>query len=620
MSSVLRLSLGRSCEAPLTGDWLNHFVYDTISSVRRHSFGSGGAGHALLIATLALWGCDTVGTIGTAPADRQVPPEPDLPPPPFAPAPAQLLRLTAEQFDNVVHDLYGDDVVSALPLEPDVRLAGFFAVGAGVDSISESGVNQYEAQALSIGEQVMTAGPARDALFDCTPSGTTDDACARAFITRHGRMTYRRSLTEAEITRFVTLAREAATVRGDFHAGLSLVVAAQLQSPNFLYRRELGEALPSTEGQPEGYRELRGTELASRLSFFPWNTTPDADLLDAAESGALDTTEGLEAEVRRMVDDPRTRRAVRSFFSEMLQLDRLSNLSKDRNAFLHYSPAVGPAAREETLLTIEDHVFGQDADYRDLMTTRTTFIDRTLAAIYEVPAPTREGYGRYEHSATGMRRGLLGQLSFLALHAHATRSSPTLRGRFVRINLLCTEVPPPPANVAVDLSETDATLSIRDQLWEHRENPVCASCHELMDPIGLGFENFDGLGQFRDVDWRLTFGPDGDVVRDDNGDRVLARGPELDVTGELDGVPFETPIELTDALRNHPDLPTCLTRSVYRYATGHEELRSEAAQLVALGESFADSGYRVKELLVQVALSEGFRRASGLRTVAEETN
>ena len=104
------------------------------------------------------------------------------------------------------------------------------------------------------------------------------------------------------------------------------------------------------------------------------------------------------------------------------------------------------------------------------------------------------------------------------------------------------------------------------------------------------------------------------------GERVLARGPELDVTGELDGVPFETPIELTDALRNHPDLPTCLTRSVYRYATGHEELRSEAAQLVALGESFADSGYRVKELLVQVALSEGFRRASGLRTVAEETN
>ena len=174
--------------------------------------------------------------------------------------------------------------------------------------------------------------------------------------------------------------------------------------------------------------------------------------------------------------------------------------------------------------------------------------------------------------------------------------------------------------MAVDLSETHATLSTRDQLWEHRENPVCASCHELMDPIGLGFENFDGLGQYRDVDWRLTFGPDGDVVRDENGDRVLARGPDLDVTGELDGVAFETPLELTDALRNHPDLPTCLTRSVYRYATGHEELRTEAAQLISLGEAFEASGYRVKELLVQVALSAGFRQASELRAVAEETN
>lgn len=600
-------------------NWFNHFVYDTITAVRRYSFGLGGAKSALILAALGLSACDTVGTIGTAPADRPLPPEPELPPPPFAPAPTQLLRLTAEQFDNVVHDLYGEDIVSALPLEPDVRLAGFFAVGAGVDSVSESGVNQYEAQALSIGEQAMADTPARDALFDCTPTGITDDACARSFITRHGRITYRRSLTEDEITRFVTLARTAATVRGDFYAGMSLVVAAQLQSPHFLYRHELGDVVEPTADEPHVQRELRGTELASRLSFFLWNTTPDRDLLDAAESGALDTPEGLEAEVRRMVDDPRTRRAVRSFFSEMLQLDRLSNLSKDRNAFLHYSPAVGPAAREETLLTIEDHVFEQDADYRDLMTTRTTFLNRTLAAIYEVPAPTRDGFGRYQHSATGMRRGLLGQLSFLALHAHATRSSPTLRGRFVRINLLCTDVPPPPANVAVDLSETDASLSIRDQLWEHRENPVCSSCHALMDPIGLGFENFDGLGQFSEVDWRLTFGPDGDVVRDENGDRVLVEGPELDVTGDVDGVPFTNPIQLTEALRNHPDLPTCLTRSVYRYATGHEEVRSEAAQLVSLDASFEESGFRVKELLVRVALSAGFRQASGLRTVTEET-
>ncbi|MEZ4329461.1 MAG: DUF1592 domain-containing protein [Polyangiales bacterium] len=588
--------------------------------MRRFSLDSRRVLRALFWLGLCLGGCDTVGTIGTAPADRPPPAEPELPPPPFQPAPAQLQRLTGEQFDNAVRDLYGADIVSALPLEPDVREGGFFAVGASIDSVSGAGVGQYEAQALSIGEQAMAEGPTRQTLVGCTPSAVRDDACARSFITRQGRLTYRRALTEDEIARFVTLAGEAATVRGDFYRGLSLVVAAQLQSPYFLYRHELGDEVAPEGAEQPGVRELRGAQLASRLSFFLWNTTPDAALLDAAESGALDTPEGLEAEARRLLDNPRARAAVRSFFSEMLELDKLDDLSKDRNAFLHYSPLVGPAAREETLRTIEDHVFDADADYRDLMTTRTTFIDRTLAAIYEVPAPAREGFARFEHPEGGPRRGILGQLSFLALRAHAVRSSPTLRGRFVRINLLCTNVPPPPANVAVDLSDTDPTLSVRDQLFEHRENPVCASCHALMDPIGLGFENFDGLGQHRDIEWLLTFGPDGDVVRDENGDRVLQRGQVIDATGDLDGVPFANPYELTEALRNHPDLPRCLTRSVYRYATGHVEVDTEAIELRALRTQFAAAGYRVKELLVQVALSPGFRRASGLRTITEEEN
>ncbi len=567
-------------------------------------------------------GCETAGTIGSPRADRPGLPEPTPPPPPFEPAPAQLLRLTGVQYDNAVHDIYGDEVTTSLGLEPDVRLAGFFAVGAGVDSVSENGVNQYETQALTIAEQVMAEGPLRDALVPCTPAGTTDDACARQFITRYGRLTYRRTLEEDEVMRFVELAHEAAMVRGDFYAGLALVVAAQLQSPYFLYRTELGApaSADADPTDPTAERELHGTELASRLSFFLWNTTPDEALLDAAESGALDTPDSLEAQVRRMVDDPRARQAVRSFFAEMLQLDALDGLSKDRNAFLHFTPAVGPAAREETLLTIEDHVFDQDRDYRDLYTTRRTFLDRTLAAIYEVRAPSREGFASFEYPEGSMRRGLLGQLSFLALHAHATRSSPTLRGRFVRINLLCTDIPPPPANVSVDISETNPTFSVRDQLFEHRENPVCASCHELMDPIGLGFENFDGLGQYREVEWLLTFGADGDVVRDDNGDRVLQRGRDIDATGDLDGAPFVTPRDLTNALHDHPDLPTCLTRSLYRYATGHEELPTEEAQLVELNEQFEAAGYSVKELLVRVALSQGFRRARGLRSTSEETN
>lgn len=575
---------------------------------------------ALAVAALALCACDTVGTIGEAPADF-VRPEPEAPPPPFAPAPAQLLRLTTSQYRNVVHDVFGDDVQVAVAIEPDTRVAGFTSVGAGEYTVSRGAAGRYEDQALEVAGAVMGpgAGAARATLAGCTPEGVTDATCAGSFIARYGRLLYRRSLTAEESARLLTLANDSATARSDFYAGLEMVVAALLQSPHFLYRHELGALVDDTGAEPAGYRELRGTELASRLSFFLWDTAPDAQLLEDAETGALDTPEGREAVVRRMVDDPRARRGLRVFFADMLELFKLDQLSKDRETFPHFTPELRASAREETLRTIEHHVFDADADYRDLMTTPTTFIDRRLAAVYDVPAPATEGFGRFEHPARSMRRGLLGQWSFLAMNAHATHSSPTRRGQFVRMKLLCTEVPPPPANVAVELDPTDPSLSARDRLAEHRVNPVCASCHSLMDPIGLGFENFDGIGRYSEEDWRFRY-QDGALVRDENGDPVRVRGPELDVSGDVDGVPYETPIELTEALRNHPDLTRCVTSRLYSHATGHAVRRSEAAQVVELHDRFLGSGFRLKELLVQVALSVGFRQASGLRgDVAEET-
>ena len=561
---------------------------------------------AALLATLGA--CSTQGQIGQAPADSPTIEPPEAPPPPFAPAATQLLRLTRTQIENSIHDVLGDDIGVVVGTEPDIRQGGFYAVGAGNDSVSSWGVDQYEDLAIAVAEQAMEPGEARDARMPCTPSGTTDAACATQFVERYGRLFYRRALRTEERDRLVALANDAATELGDFHRGLSLTLIAMLQSPNFLYRNELGE--PTGEGEN---RLVGGTQLASRISYFLWDTTPDDELLRAAENGELDTPEGLASHVDRMLADDRTRRSVRQFFTELLELKKLDYLSKDRNAFLHYSPAVGPDARTETLLTIEDHIFEQDGDYRDLMTTRRTFLNRRLASIYEVPAPAREGFAAFEHPADSPRRGILGQLSVLALHSHATRSSPTLRGAFIRINLLCTEIPPPPADVVTELSETDPTLSIREQLWEHRENPVCASCHELMDPIGLGFENFDGLGQWRENEWLLTFDENGDVLRDENNDRVLVRGADIDPSGDLDGVAFDNVTQLTQAIHDHPDLGPCLTRSLYRFATGHIDAPSEEAQLRELSDGFASDGYRVRSLMRAIALSDGFRMASGLR-------
>ncbi|MCA9534640.1 MAG: DUF1592 domain-containing protein [Myxococcales bacterium] len=566
---------------------------------------------ALGLGVLALAGCTTTGMIGEAPADRQEP-DPLPPPPPFVAAPAQLNLLTPAQYRNAVRDIFGGDVTVGQPAPVDQREAGFFMVRTSTIVLAPDGANRYQEEASRIAAQLMAPGPIRERVMPCTPTGVVDDGCASQFLSRYGRLLYRRTLTEAELQRHLRLAREGARLPGieDFYGGLEAAIMAQLQSPFFLYRHEIGEPLDGTSDT----LVVNGAELASRLSFFLWNTTPDEALLDVAESGGLDTAEGLEREVRRMIEDERARAGIANFFSEMLELEKDGGV-KDSVVFLHANAELAGDARRETLMTIEDHVFDQDADYRDLFTTRRTFVNRRLAALYAVPAPViGDGFALYTHPDDSPRRGILGQASFLAPHASPTDASPTRRGAFVRAVLLCQEIPPPPANVETDLAGRSAELPLREQLSEHRDNPVCASCHALMDPIGFGFQHFDGIGQYRRVERQFLFDDQGNVARDeDTGDRLVAREHEIDASGELDGVAFESASELAEAIRNHPALPSCLVRSMYRYATSHADLPSEEAQLRELQRAFITGGYRIKELLVSVALSEGFRHANGLR-------
>lgn len=570
------------------------------------------AGARLLgLCAALLSACTTEGMIGDAPADRQDP-DPPLPPPPFEPAPAQLNLLTPQQYRNVIRDVFGEEITVSQPAPVDQREAGFFMVRTSTIVLAPDGASRYQEESTSIAAQLMTPGAVRDRVMPCTPTGVVDDVCAAEFLSHYGRLLYRRSLTDSELERHVRLAREGAQLEGihDFYGGLEAAIMAQLQSPFFLYRHELGNPVDATSDT----RVLQGTQLASRLSFFIWNTTPDEALLDAAESGALDTPAGLEREVRRMVEDDRARAGVANFFSEMLELEKAGEV-KDSAVFLHANAALADDARRETLLTIEDHVFDQDADYRDLFTTRRTFVNRRLAALYGVPAPAMgEEFALHTFADDSPRRGILGHASFLAPHASATDASPTRRGAFVRTVLLCQEIPPPPADVDTDLGGRSAELPLRDQLSEHRDNPVCSACHALMDPIGFGFQHFDGIGQYRRLERQFLFDDQGNVARDpETGDRLVAREHEIDASGELDGVPFESANGLAEAIRNHPDLVPCLVRSMYRYATSHEDLPSEEAQLRELERAFFAGGYRIKELLVSMTLSEGFRHANGLR-------
>ncbi|MEZ4462194.1 MAG: DUF1592 domain-containing protein [bacterium] len=505
------------------------------------------------------------------------PPAPSVQVPALEPAPGTFVRLTQAQYLSAVTQLLGDGLRLPVRLEPDARSSGFIAVGAATTTISGRGVEQYESAAYDLAEQVVSDPNRVKVLLPCD---TRDLACATTFVETFGRRAWRRPLTADEVSRLVALHTQAADTLGGFEQGLQYVLAAILQSPNFLFRVELGTG-------SDARRPLDGYELATRLSFFLWNTIPDDALLDAAASGELVTDEGLEAQFQRMIEAPQARTGVRQFFSDLYELDRLDGVTKAPELFPHISEDFGPSAREETLRVIEALVF-EDEDFRDVLTTRKTFLNRKLAAVYDVPTPAREGFGAYEFPESSLRRGILGHSSFLALWAHPVSTSATLRGMFIQQKLLCRTIPPPPAGVDTSIPEPSGTTpTLRDRIAEHLEEPACAGCHQITDPTGLAFENFDGIGRYRKSD----------------------NGAPLDTSGVLDGEAFTGPVELAAHLRDNPEFGNCLSRRLVNYATSHGEYFGESTDIVALGDAFKASDYRVLALVKLVVMSDAFRLA-----------
>ena len=492
-----------------------------------------------------------------------------------------LRRLTQVQYGNAVTDLIGEGVVLPTSLEPDESTNGLQSIGAALTTISPRGVEQYERAAFDLAAQAFATDERRARIVPCIPSAVVDVECAESFIADFGRKVWRRPLTPTETETLVSIAGDAAVVFGDFHEGLVYAVAALLQSPHFLFRTELGEVDEET-----GETRFSSMEMASRLSFLLWNSTPDSELLDAGESGVLVTDDGLERQVNRMMDDPRIEDGVRAFFTDMFTLYELDGMSKDPTVFTHMSPEVGSSAKEETLLGVIDLLVDQDADYRELFTTQTAFLDRKLASIYNVRAPAREGFAKTELSAAGGRRGFLGQVSFLALNSHPVSTSATLRGKFVREVILCQYIPPPPSDINTAIPEPSAdAAALRERVAVHLEDEFCASCHQLTDPIGLGFENFDGLGHWR----------------------TYENGEEIDGSGDLDDHDFATPWEMASLVATHPAMPTCLTQTLMSYASGHSLGAGEKDAVAYHSEAFEHMDYSFLFLLKDVAMSSAFR-------------
>jgi hypothetical protein len=491
-----------------------------------------------------------------------------------------LTRLTAAQYANTIADLFGDDVVVARRLEPDTSVDGLLAVGASVTSVSAWGVERYELVAFDIAEQVLADPGLYGWFLSCTPGGATDSDCAEEALETVGLFTWRRPLQATELDRLVDLADTAGNTLGDFHEGLAFALAALLQSPNFLYRVEEGETV-------KGERFLTGWEMATRLSFFLWNTTPDADLLEAAEAGELTDSTTLGQHVDRMLEDPRAVDGARNIFSDLFRLYNLEDLSKDTTIFPFWTSDVKSAAREETLRVIGTWIFEDEGDYRKLFTSTRTFVDRRLAALYGIPAPLPDGFGEVTLDWDQGRRGLLGHISLLALNSHPVSTSVTRRGQFVREVLLCQSIPPPPSGVDTSIPAADENArTMRERVQRHLEDPACASCHQLTDPVGLGLENFDGIGLWRDTE----------------------NDAEIDPSGDIDGVQYDNAWGLGATLSKHERLPACLVESLYRFSQGRSVVTGEGDLLDWHASGFEEAGFSVKFLLRDLALSPAFRQ------------
>ena len=428
--------------------------------------------------------------------------------------------------------------------------------------------------------------PSRARVFTCRPAaggGPDVRQCAREILSTLARRAYRRPVTGRDLDVLLAFYDDGAR-GGGFEAGVERALRRLLTSPEFLFRvvRDPAGAAPGTN-----YR-LTGLELASRLSFFLWSSIPDDELLDAAAAGRLRDPDELRTQVRRMLADERASALVENFAGQWLYLRNVPALVPDENRFPDFGEALRRAMRRETELFVES-VLREDRGVLDLLTADYTFVNERLARHYGVPGVHGSHFRRVTLPDPA-RRGLLGHGSILAATAYPTRTSPVLRGKWVLENLLGTPPPLPPPDVP-SLEETAGDgrpLSMREAIEQHRANPVCASCHRLMDPPGFALEQFDAVGRHR--------------TRNE-------AGAPIDASGALpDGTAFEGAAGLRDALLKRPELfVTTLTEKLLTYALGRGVEHYDAPSVRAVVRDAERDGFRFSSIILGIVESPPFQ-------------
>ena len=495
-------------------------------------------------------------------------------PPAFAP----VRRLTHIEYNNTVKDLLGDTTAPASGFTADVAQDGFTNNAIAL-SVSPALAEQYLAAAQTLSK---TATSKLDALLGCNPAGAGEQACVQQFIRDFGKRAWRRPLTAPEQARLLAVFSQARTDKNPLDVAVQMVVQVLLQAPQFIYLLE-PSALAANSVAP-----LDSWQVASRLSYFLLGSMPDATLFAEAEKGALTTPEQVSAQARRLLQLPLARDRIGLFFEEWMQLRNVDRMQKDPTLFPNYSLELGPLLQMQVRLFATWVILDQGGTAADLLTAPVAFMTPELAPMYGVP-PTAAGAFTLVNLDPTRRAGLLTHAGILASLAKANQTDPVHRGKFVRERLLCQTVPPPPVNANITPPEVKPGSTTRDRFSQHRADPACAGCHTLMDPIGLGFEHYDALGQWRDQDQGLPIDATGDVT-------------SSDVSG-----PFNGAVELTQRLAQSQAVKDCLVQTWFRFAHGRSVTPADEGNLAVLRAKFANGAYKVSELMVAVTETKAFR-------------
>ena len=491
------------------------------------------------------------------------------------------------QFEGVV-----DDLIRPI----DHTLAdGQIGIGLGVTT-------QQHLQRLTILGPFQVTGvsdtPARQRVFVCRPTAPDEEEpCAREIIGNLASRAYRRPVEEGDIDGILPFYRQGAT-DGGFEKGVRTALQAILTSPRFLFRFERGPGADVAEG----VYPIDDIDLASRLSFFLWGAPPDDDLLEAAHAGTLGDAAELERQARRMLADPRSEALATRFAAQWLRLQDLEDIHPDALTYPYFDQTLADAMIRETEAFFA-HLVEEDGSALDLLTADYTYVNERLARHYGITGVVGPEFRKVSYP-TAHRRGVLGHGSVLTLTSHPDRTSPVLRGKWVLEVLLGAPPPPPPPDIPA-FEETAAAeggrfFTVRERMEEHRANPQCSSCHNVIDPLGLALENFDVTGAWR--------------IRDE--------GNPVDPTGVMyDGTELASPDDLRAALLNVPDVfLSTFAENLMAYALGRRVEYYDMPTIRTITRDAAADDHRISAFILGIVGSPSFRMARAGAFAAQDAD